>query len=278
MWQFKIFPAVLAFITTTQAAIKTSIWIDQIPGYSALAPCAENRISAIVRAQASGCGDNQQLTSFSCFCIDQSSYMASVISTAVHDYCAASATAVSASLATPLPEVTDAIDVFNSYCARSTELVWCTSLPLRFLKLPSDRTFTDQQTSTAPAIVVITPAPSSTFATSTFMTISSSTSQASTSSKYVPVAAIAAPVVIGVLAIASIVGLLFFLRRRKAVTAKENPYAPPNDTSQGRLVHREVHEVQSPAQEVVGDTVKYQHELETRPAELEGEKQTRSKR
>jgi len=63
-------PAVFA---TAIAAIKTSIYIDQVPGYSALAPCAEDRVSAIVRAQASGCGDNMQLTSFSCFCIDQSS-------------------------------------------------------------------------------------------------------------------------------------------------------------------------------------------------------------
>jgi hypothetical protein len=64
----------LAITTTVQAAGKTSIYIDQIPGYSALAPCAENRVSAIVRAQSSGCGDNQALTSFSCFCLDQSSY------------------------------------------------------------------------------------------------------------------------------------------------------------------------------------------------------------
>ena len=61
----------LAITTTVQAAGKTSIYIDQIPGYSALAPCAENRVSAIVRAQASGCVDVQALTSFSCFCLDQ---------------------------------------------------------------------------------------------------------------------------------------------------------------------------------------------------------------
>lgn len=117
-----------ALLTTTQAAIKTSIWIDQVPGYSALAPCAENRVSAIVRAQASGCGDNLQLTSFSCFCIDRSSQMSSIISTAVQDYCATQATTLTASLTTALPEVTSAIEVFNSYCAQSTELVWCMSL------------------------------------------------------------------------------------------------------------------------------------------------------
>lgn len=32
----------------------------------------------------------------------------------------------------------------------------------------------------------------------------------------------------------------------------------------------EVHEVQSPPLEAVGDAVKYRYELETRPAELEG--------
>jgi hypothetical protein len=59
-------------VCSSVAAMKTSIYIDEIPGYSKLAPCAEERISAIVRAQASGCGDDMQLTSFSCFCIDHS--------------------------------------------------------------------------------------------------------------------------------------------------------------------------------------------------------------
>lgn len=66
-----LFSVTLAVATTAKASGKTSIYIDQVAGYSALAPCAENRVSAIVRAQASGCGDDQQLTSFSCFCIDQ---------------------------------------------------------------------------------------------------------------------------------------------------------------------------------------------------------------
>lgn len=120
-----LLPAILALVTTTHAAMETSIYIDQIAAYSALAPCAENRVSAIVRAQASGCGDDQQLTSFSCFCIEQSSHISSIISTAVQDYCAAKATTLTASATAPLPEVTSAIEVFNSYCARSTELVWC---------------------------------------------------------------------------------------------------------------------------------------------------------
>lgn len=124
-----LLPAVLSILTTTQAAIKTSIYIDQIPAYSSLAPCAENRVSAVVRAQASGCGDEQQLTSFSCFCVEQYSHISSVISTAVQDYCGAQATTLTASATAPLPEVTSAIEVFNSYCARSTELAWCKKRP-----------------------------------------------------------------------------------------------------------------------------------------------------
>lgn len=148
-------------------------------------------------------------------------------------------------------------------------------------ELSSRLTPTDQQNSTSSSIP-ITPAPSSTVSTST---ASSSPPVAGSSRKSVPVAAIAAPVVIGVLAIASVVGLLFFLRRRK-VTSKaaaaapkegQNPYLPPSYTPVRELGHGNVHEVETPAQEVVGDTVKYRHELETkpletRPAELEGER------
>ncbi|KAJ4335157.1 hypothetical protein N0V87_006311 [Didymella glomerata] len=247
-----LLPAVLSILTTTQAAIKTSIYIDQIPAYSSLAPCAENRVSAVVRAQASGCGDEQQLTSFSCFCVEQYSHISSVISTAVQDYCAAQATTLTASATAPLPEVTSAIEVFNSYCARSTELAWY------------------------PATASITTAPSATPAVSSAISTSTSAPQES-SSKSVPVAAIAAPVVIGVLAIAGVVGLLFFLRRRKAAAKleKENPYAPPTYADESRgTAHGDVHELLSPTHEheVPGDTVKYRYELESRPAELEGDR------
>jgi hypothetical protein len=96
-------------------------------------------------------------------------------------------------------------------------------------------------------------------------------------SKSVPVAAIAAPVVIGVLAIAGVVGLLFYIRRRKAAAKleKENPFAPPayKDESRGATAHGDVHELLSSAHqhEVPGDTVKYRYELQSRPAELEGD-------
>lgn len=103
--------------------------------------------------------------------------------------------------------------------------------------------------------------------------MSAPASQDSTSSKSVPIAAIAAPVVIGVLAIAGVVGLLFFLRRRKAASKDENPHAPPIYRPEAELRYGEVHEVQNPAQELVGDAVKYRYELESSPAELEGAKQ-----
>lgn len=102
----------------------------------------------------------------------------------------------------------------------------------------------------------------------------------SSSSKSVPVAAIAAPVVIGVLAIAGVVGLLFFLRRRKLASKqeKENPYVPSTPTTREEIGYAEVHEVESPAQEVAGDTVKYRYELETSPVELEGDWRAGGKR
>jgi hypothetical protein len=80
-----------------------------------------------------------------------------------------------------------------------------------------------------------------------------------------------------VLAIAGIVGLLFFLRRRKAAAKleKENPYAPPTyaGQSRARTADGDVHELLSPTDphEVPGDAVKYRYELESRPAELEGD-------
>ena len=56
---------------------------------------------------------------------------------------------------------------------------------------------------------------------------------------------------------------------------KENPYASPayTEESRGATTHGDVHELLSPTygHEVPGSTVKYQYELESRPAELEGD-------
>ncbi|KAF2657678.1 hypothetical protein K491DRAFT_321617 [Lophiostoma macrostomum CBS 122681] len=102
------------------AVPQTSIFIDQIPGYSSLASCGQDQLSTIVRAQYSGCGDNMQLTSFSCFCLDSSAHFASVISTAVQEQCSVAPATVT--LTSQAAVVTQALDVFQSYCARSIEL------------------------------------------------------------------------------------------------------------------------------------------------------------
>lgn len=135
-----------------EAAGETHIYIDQVPIYSKLASCAQDRVSAIVRAQSSGCGDNTQLTSFACFCLDSSSQFASIISTAVENQCGggttstaltarhaavqttvhrARARATVTSAPTPISsnaaaaDVGSALEAFNSYCSKSTELSRC---------------------------------------------------------------------------------------------------------------------------------------------------------
>lgn len=72
MWSAGTLILAASGLLSSVSARKTSIYIDQIPLYSKLPECAEKPLSAIVRAQSSGCGDSQQLTSFSCFCLDQS--------------------------------------------------------------------------------------------------------------------------------------------------------------------------------------------------------------
>ncbi|KAH6644852.1 hypothetical protein C7974DRAFT_28876 [Boeremia exigua] len=255
----------LALLAASAAAVKTSIYINEIAGYSALAPCAENRVSAIVRAQASGCGDAQQLTSFSCFCIDQSSHISSVLSTAVQEFCLAQATTTrTASVTAALPEVTAAIDVFDSYCARSTELSW----------------YQGASTASSALNSLITPAPSTTGAASSSNAASASSSATSAApasnlgGASVPVAAIAAPVVIGVIAIAGVIGLFFWLRRRRpaAAAVKDESRAPPT-YSHGELEPSTRHEVPNAVPEMAGaGAVKYRYELDSQAAELAGGK------
>lgn len=140
-----------------QKGRETQIYIDQVPGYTSLRPCAQGRVSAIVRAQASGCGDNMHLTSFTCFCMQSSSQFVSILSTDIAAECAAEATAAptsgaqttgtsgntarrvrarqTAAAVTAAPtatgavagDVASALAVFGSYCSKSTELTRCTS-------------------------------------------------------------------------------------------------------------------------------------------------------
>ncbi|KAF2478153.1 uncharacterized protein BDR25DRAFT_308957 [Lindgomyces ingoldianus] len=103
----------------------TQIYIDQISEYSSLPRCAQDQLSTIVRAQSSGCGDNMALTSFSCFCIQSSVHMASIISSAVQTTCSMSSYSprpTSLPTNSLMPEVASALDVFHSYCEKSTEV------------------------------------------------------------------------------------------------------------------------------------------------------------
>jgi hypothetical protein len=110
---------------SARAAGKTNIYIDQIPLYTELASCAQDRISAIIRAQFSGCGDDLQLTSFSCFCIDSSTQFKSIIATAVEEKCVGKRTAtVTTSQGVPT-DVVSALELFSSYCSKSTQLEQC---------------------------------------------------------------------------------------------------------------------------------------------------------
>ncbi|PVI07915.1 hypothetical protein DM02DRAFT_666382 [Periconia macrospinosa] len=202
------------------SARKTSIFIDQIPLYSKLPECAENRISAIVRAQSSGCGDSQALTSFECFCIDQSTMMASIISRDVQSQCGASMTASgSVSLVTPLPQVTQAVDVFNSYCERSTEL----SL-YQEARTSSSSSFNQVTVTATPTLTSSIVSP-----TSTPETFASKTNS-------VPIVAVVVPSIIAALAVAAIVGFLFWRRRKRSTPPTEHPRpqlveAPDNSTT-----------------------------------------------
>lgn len=141
-------------LRTALAAVKTHIYIDQVPLYTSLQACAQDRLNAIVRAQASGCGDDTQLTSFACFCIDSSTEYVSIISTAVEQACeraatatttgasstagagrraAASTTGAAVTSSAIAANVQSALAAFGSYCAKSTELTRCTSPSLHHL-------------------------------------------------------------------------------------------------------------------------------------------------
>jgi hypothetical protein len=142
-----------ALLPIVLAAGKTHIYIDQIPLYTELAPCAQGRLEDIVRNQFSGCGDDQQLTSFACFCISSSTEFSSIISTAVVKECSREATQttqtqrVTGSAARNAraietggaearrvlrrqagvvqTQLASAMEVWESYCAKSTELSGC---------------------------------------------------------------------------------------------------------------------------------------------------------
>ncbi|KAK0622620.1 hypothetical protein B0T14DRAFT_564058 [Immersiella caudata] len=96
--------ALAALISETHAQ---KIYIDTIPEYAQLPPCAEIPLSTIVRDMNVGkCGDGGKETSFSCFCGTSSTVFNSYISEAVSSRCMPQ-----------LPDATaEALAVFDSYC------------------------------------------------------------------------------------------------------------------------------------------------------------------
>ncbi|KAF2008974.1 hypothetical protein BU24DRAFT_88996 [Aaosphaeria arxii CBS 175.79] len=246
--------SLIAISATPVAAKSTSIFIDQIPLYSRLASCAEDRVSAIIRAQFSGCGDNMQLTSFSCFCIDSSTEFNSILSTAVEEQCALTRTGGLATITkgSPEPEVTKVQELFASYCSKTTLL--------------TDLTSTNTAAATGTQGPQTATAPSLSTATST----STNSAEESGSSNKTPIAAIVVPCVIVPLALIA-AGAFFFIRRRRNHT-KPIELADSSATYPHRY---------SAPKELVGDQKKhemgigedaYAHELgpAIQPVELQG--------
>lgn len=89
----------------------TPIYIDRIPGYEDLKPCAVIPLSTLVRNMWGGCGDGSQLTSYSCFCTDSYSRFSWQISTAVVENCGSGEETLA----------TSAVEVFHSYCTYGSQ-------------------------------------------------------------------------------------------------------------------------------------------------------------
>lgn len=100
------------------------------------------------------------------------------------------------------------------------------------------------------------------------------TSPPKSSGRSVPVAAIVAPVVVGVFVIAGIVGLLLVLRRRRAASENANAQEMPAGSAPPTYHGGEMADNTPAAGELKGSTTRYAHELESRPyaepAELDG--------
>lgn len=90
--------------TRPDGYVATKLWIDSVPEYSLLPNCAENRVSAIVRGMANGCGDGGKYTSFGCFCYSSSTHYNSLVGAQVATAC------------NDQSAVTSAQNVFSKYC------------------------------------------------------------------------------------------------------------------------------------------------------------------
>ena len=153
-------------------ALSQSIYINNVPGYSALPPCAEVPLSLIVRDMVDGCGDGGHITSYSCFCTASSSHYDQVISSSVASSCTADSS----------PAASSALNVFASYCELGSGLGTCFSLehPTQEAKIQRQRSWFRPATTT-------TKNPTLTGSTS-IISVSSS------SSKYSPVRVTSGPI------------------------------------------------------------------------------------
>ncbi|KAK4174863.1 hypothetical protein QBC36DRAFT_191281 [Triangularia setosa] len=102
----------LSFLAASTLSVTAQrIFINQVPEYSELPPCAEAPLSNVVRNMVSGCGDGGKTTSYNCFCASSSTKFESIISRVVASKCL------------PVePEATaSALAVFGSYCHLSPQ-------------------------------------------------------------------------------------------------------------------------------------------------------------
>jgi hypothetical protein len=243
-WSLLALAFSLTAIPHATASGETGIWINEIPLYSSLAPCALSRVSAIIRAQASGCNDDSAHTSFACFCVDSSSAFSSIISTAVAQECSRQETVATGTAdvgtanvqaqvtaaplrrgaaiayrqvaATTAQEVASALEVWESYCAKSTMLSkckpsislttisWNNSLTTSYLVGPTSTPY-------APATVTITQAPQT-------VTVTPPPSSSGPSSA-VLIPAILVPALF--VALISIVGAWLYVRRSRSRTQQQ---------------------------------------------------------
>lgn len=101
------------FTTCCLADGETKNYINTVPGYSQLVPCAEHPLSTVVRGMSQGCGENwTAITSYTCFCTLSSSYMSSAISKGVSSYCRNSSASA---------QVSSALAVWDAYCDLGVE-------------------------------------------------------------------------------------------------------------------------------------------------------------
>ncbi|KAK0662472.1 hypothetical protein QBC41DRAFT_285195 [Cercophora samala] len=104
-----LLPLLAAWVALPATAQR--IFINQVPAYSQLPPCAEAPLSNVIRNMVSGCGDGGRTTSYSCFCVSSSAKFESIISRVVSSKCMPSE-----------PEATaSALAVFDSYCHLSPQ-------------------------------------------------------------------------------------------------------------------------------------------------------------